>query len=107
MPLLPIMFLCGWLALENVVFHAAVRRAVTIWAVAFVALGLGAESFNVRIALAGSQFPLVYGDAATRDTYRVAFGEIPAGDSSAVDQRALRLLRRFEPRARGPHGVAP
>jgi hypothetical protein len=107
MPLLPIMFLCGWLALENVVFHAAVRRAVTIWAVVFVALGLGAESFNVRIALAGSQFPLVYGDAATRDTYRVAFGEIPAGDSSAVDQRALRLLRRFEPRARGPHGVAP
>jgi hypothetical protein len=28
MPLLPIMFLCGWLASENVVFHAAVRRAV-------------------------------------------------------------------------------
>lgn len=107
MPLLPIMFLCGWLALENVLFHAALRRAVTIWAVVFVALGVGAESFNVRIALAGSQFPLLYGDGTSRDTYRVAFGGIAAGDSSAVDERALRLLRRFERRARGPHGVAP
>jgi hypothetical protein len=107
MPLFPVMLLCGWLALENAISHAAMRGVLMVWVVAFVALGLGAQLLNVQISLAGPQFPLLYGDGTTRDTYRVAFGQIAASDASVIDERALRLLLRFEPRARGTQTAAP
>ena len=100
MPLLPVLGLCVWLAVQPLLRMKWMRFGALAYLCVFLGLGFAALFFSVRISLAPPRrFAEIYGDGSYRASYIVAFGAAETG-SSAVNTDVVDLLRRFDARAR-------
>jgi hypothetical protein len=102
MPLLPMLGLCAWMGVERAWNARWVQVATLAYVFVFVTLGIVALIYSARLSLAGPQwFADTYGDGTYRASYLEAFGVRDRQiDPAAVDPDVVRLLQRFEPRAR-------
>jgi len=75
------------------------KLAAVVYAVCFVSLGLIGLIYSTRISLAGNSFPDLYGDGKLRSTYKTAFRISSSNETVSLNQDALALLYRYEPRA--------
>jgi hypothetical protein len=99
LPVIPPFLAFVWLGAQEIVAKIRLPRpASTAMCVAFVVvfllLGATALVYSTRISLAGEKFPERYGSGILTETYRAALGQ--AHDPKKVDQRALRLLKRYD-----------
>jgi hypothetical protein len=96
LPLLPVLILYAASGMRALSRRKVPRAAVSLYLVAYFALGLAALTYSARISLAGERFPYLYGDHHLRPTYLlIHHGEPGPGK---INPRALRLLQRYEPR---------
>jgi hypothetical protein len=79
--------------------HQSMKFASAAYVIYFCLLGIAALAYSTRISLAGNSFPDVYGDGLLRSTYKTAFRGAAAGESGEINQDALALLYRYEPRS--------
>ena len=98
LPVLPYLAGYGAVAVERAAPRLRARRLVAAWLVLFAAAGVGALAYSTRLTLSGASFPDRYGDGTLTRTYRLAYGLPDPGDGVVVD-RALAVLRRYDPRA--------
>jgi hypothetical protein len=82
-----------------------VQVTALVCAATFAVFGAVTLARSVRIALSGSDFPAAWAGTAplTRPTYEFAFFGTPV-DRRRLKLPILRLLRRYEPRAKHPAG---
>ncbi len=71
----------------------------------FSLMGVAALSYSTWISLSGDNFPERYGDYNYRPSYKMAFRSAGPIDMSKVNCDMVRILNRYEPRAR--HGMPP
>jgi hypothetical protein len=101
LPVIPPFLAYAWLGSRELVAKSRLpRTATTAMFVTFVAvfllLGTTALVYSTRISFAGQEFPDRYGDGTLTETYRAVLGQ--PHDAVKVDQRALRLLERYDVR---------
>jgi hypothetical protein len=80
------------------------RYVLGLWAAAFVAIGVVWLVNSVVLTTAGRRFPAVWSrevDRVVENSYRYTFGEAPGMSPLALSPGAVRVLRRYEPLARG------
>jgi hypothetical protein len=101
-PALP--FLIGYaaVALSPWLGRAPVKVLAGLCVAVFAAAAVPTIVQNIEITLAGSDFPARWGEKQreVRPTYVVAFAHVAHPGPLILDWEALRLLRRYEPRAR-------
>jgi hypothetical protein len=97
LPVLPYLAGYGAVAVERAAPRLRARRLAAAWLVLFASAGAGALAYSTRLTLSGASFPDRYGDGTLMRTYRLAYGLPDPGDGIVVD-RALAVLRRYDPR---------
>ena len=100
-PALPILVGYAIIGAQALARRQVVRLALALYVLTFAASGTLVLGNSVRISLSGSDFP----DRWARETpllnatYQVAFGRATLTAVGPVHPAALRVLRRYEPRA--------
>ena len=107
-PVLPLAAVWALEAARSRPSSAAAAWLARAWFAVYLLTGILALGYTTRISLSGDRFPERFGsDGKLRPTYRVAFGQADPSRTPGVDEEALALLRRFEPRARPSRRTAP
>jgi hypothetical protein len=77
-----------------------VRIGLSIYFVAFAAVGVAILTDSVRLSFSGPGFADRWTEVPSlRAAYKVAFRQVAPGSVRAIDHDALRVLRYYEPRA--------
>lgn len=101
LPVLPLLIGYGALAVGR---SAAFRG----YLVAYAAAGIAALGYSTLLTFAApGPFADGHSLGVMKNTYRAAFGLPPAPDGGRVNARAVRVLKRFEPRAAIRDGSPP
>ena len=87
LPVVPLLFAYGGVALKRAWAAGAVP-----YFCAFAIMGLFALGYSTRISLAGSEFPLRYGNETVRPSYCAAYGSCPV--EGPVDPRVVHLIAK-------------
>lgn len=98
LPIVPLLVAWGLLGLRTLARPALARLGGLGYIAVYGLIGLVALGYETWITLAGPAIGEVYGHETYGETYRAAFGR--PFDSQEVNRDALRVLLRYEPRAR-------
>lgn len=99
-PVLPLLLLYLWIAIEGVTANRLFRIAALAWCGTFVIVGLAAHIHSASQSLAGRDFGNVYGDGTLRQLYRAAYAGASEDGLPPEHLRMLGMLRRYDPLAR-------
>jgi hypothetical protein len=95
LPALPLIVLFSITSFRRLFEIRPLRPLIGAYAFSFIAAGFLALAYSTSVSLAGSEFPHRFGDGSLTSTYLLVYeGEAGEGE---INNRALRLLRRFEP----------
>lgn len=102
LPVLPLIF--GWWALSVEWLSGAkwARPVVAAYLFVYTMLGIAAISYSSWITFSGPDFARRYGGGSYAHVYEAAFSDQPGATerlTKTIDEVALGLLRRYEPRA--------
>jgi hypothetical protein len=98
-PIVPMLIAYVLVAARALGRRRLVRIGLSIYFVAFAAVGVASLADSVRLSLSGAQFPDRWTSVPSlRAAYKVAFGQVTPASVGAIDQDALRVLRYYEPR---------
>jgi hypothetical protein len=99
-PIVPILIAYVLVAAQALGRRRSVRIGLSIYFIAFAAVGVVNLADGVRLSLSGPQFPDRWTSVPSlRAAYKVAFGQVTAASVGAIDHDALQVLRYYEPRA--------
>jgi len=99
LPLLLLAISYAVICLKSISRPPLARLVIGGYSALFCVLGLTALAYSTRLSLSGSKFPQVYGDGLLRATYRTAFNPREEFPRDQINEDALYLLQRYEPRA--------
>ena len=97
-PIIPFLFVYAFIGTENLGLGAWQNRLLVSWGMLYTLAGLAALFYSARIAFAGKEFPVLYGDGYLRPTYCDYLKACPVEDPLAIDSDALKLLETFQGR---------
>ena len=98
LPVLPLIMAMVAQLMAHVARTRLARALLAAYLTLFALMGLAGLAYNTRISLSGASFPDRYRYPGLEATYEAAWGRRSAEDP-AVNADALRVLRRYEPRA--------
>lgn len=96
-PVLPLLLLYLWIALEDLGKNRVIRGASLTWCGMFAMAGLAAHVYSASQSLAGKDFGHVYGDGTLRQLYLAAYAGAPEDGFPQEHIRMLDMLRRYDP----------
>jgi hypothetical protein len=107
-PIVPMLIAYVLVAARALGRRGFVRIGLSIYVVAFAAVGVASLADSVRLSLSGPQFPERWTSVPSlQAAYKVAFGQVAPASVGAIDHDALRVLRYYEPRASRDHAPPP
>jgi len=99
-PIVPMLIAYVLVAARALGRRRLVRIGLSIYFVAFAAVGVASLADSVRLSFSGAQFPDRWTSVPSlRAAYKVAFGQVTPASVGAIDHDALQVLRYYEPRA--------
>ncbi len=99
MPILPLLAALVALAVAPVARSRLAGLGLIAYLALFALVGVAGLGYTTRISLSGPRFPEFYHYEGLEATYRAAWGYSEPIDPGQINQRALRVLRRYEPHA--------
>ena len=101
LPILPILAILFLVAADDLISRwPSLRYSFRCYLIGYIALGAVALVYSTKLSLSGRDFGELYGNGATRMTYRYAFANSRDIAMNQVDQEYVQLLRIFEPLAK-------
>lgn len=100
LPIMPVAGVLIYRGITQLMSNRIIRLLGSTYIVIFALIGLIGLGYNTRISLSGEQFPKYYDYPGLNETYEVAWGKKDATSADNLNERALRLLRKYEPYAK-------